>query len=137
MSPSLRKIPATQVLVVLLATAAVVHFVLSLVTWGRLLVSVGVPRAVLPPEFWLRILAEIWPAMLFLAASVVAFIFAFSRLRMAAALLVLILLGSAGSLAYDTFHHRYQVQAMTMGEGCLHFYCTWWWWDDRACPHIR
>jgi hypothetical protein len=38
---------------------------------------------------------------------------------------------AAGALITEVSTDNYQIQELTIGEGCRHWYFNWPWWDDR------
>jgi len=75
------------------------------------------------------LLVNAGPAVLLFSLSVVTALLAWKRKRFSMILLMLGLILSGIVFAYETTHGRWQIQAMTEGENCSRFYCTWWWYD--------
>lgn len=113
----------------IIAAAGAIHFVVALFFWGCMLAMVVPEPGGLRRIDW----AGLWPAfaaIVFFVVFLTVIVMAWRRRKSAIVLLALAIAGATASFFYDTSHNRYQIQVMTIHEGCKHVYFNWWWYDD-------
>jgi hypothetical protein len=117
----LRALSLTSLATLGFATLGVLHFSIVVVAWALAVWGADLNSAYV----WGYVLKCAWPIPLLFAACIMSFRQAWRQRRSALPLLAAAVAGSVALLVFDVYHHRYQVQIMTAGEGCGHLYCNW------------
>lgn len=115
-----------------LSGLGVAHFAISLVAWAAVLTTAWYIPATPRPDIVPYLLTHAGPAVALCGVFLAAFVLVWKNRRRAVLVLAIAVVASMGAFAWDTHYDRYQIQTLTLDQGCKHVYCTWWWWEhDR------